>query len=128
MMVRFSPGRVGVMNQSVILYMGQSVRVTCDRLCSKAWGINQRPTVQFSGEDPDDYAFLADGELGEAPVNPGTYEGGQGKPLTPDAFPNKLCVRECERCDIARLDEPVTVRSFAGRVYNQPWKHEAPKK
>lgn len=88
------------MNESLITYFGQTAKVNCDRKCSKAWGLMNRPRVQLS-DDPDDYAFLADGELGEAPADPGTYEGGDAKPSSPEGFPNKWCVRECERCNMS---------------------------
>jgi hypothetical protein len=110
------------MNEATITYCSQQAKVACDRLCSKAWGISNRPKVQLSGNE-DDYAFLADGELGDAPADPGTYEGGHAKPASPDEFPNKWCVRECERCSMSRPCEyslPLAVRSFAERRYNIP--------
>jgi hypothetical protein len=65
-------------------FFGEIVDFTCDGDCSRAWGINW--TKQKT-------------EL--APEDPGTYEGGHGKPLPP--YPpekhNKWCVRECERSD-----------------------------
>jgi hypothetical protein len=85
--------------------------LTCDGNCAKAWGINTRPRTQFS-DDPDDYEFHADGELGDAPTNPGTYEGGEGKaPLSL----NKWCARECERSTIGNKRLP----DFSRRVYNK---------
>jgi hypothetical protein len=109
-------------NEAAITYFGQPARVVCDRRCDKAWGINTRPRLQFS-EDADDHAFLADGELGTAPLDPGTYEGCDGKPESPDAFPNKWCVRECERCTMSLSGEPLELPDFNERIYNQPWKH-----
>jgi len=55
-----------------IIYFRQKATVVCDGNCSKAWGNNSRPKVYLSDEDtdPDDFAFLADGELGDAPANP----------------------------------------------------------
>lgn len=88
----------------IIQYCGQPAKINCDRRCNKAWGINSRPKAQLS-DDPDDYEFLADSELGEAPVDPGTYEGGQAKPLSPVLFPNRWCIRECERCAISKTGE-----------------------
>jgi hypothetical protein len=108
-------------NDAVITFFCQPARVVCDRQCHKAWGINNRPRVQLS-DDPDDYAFLADDELGEAPADPGTYEGGDAKPLSPDEFPQKWCVRECERCAMSQPGEyhlPLVVRSFDQRRYNK---------
>ena len=110
------------MNDAIITYFGQRARVICDRQCQKAWGIQNRPRVQLS-EDEDDYAFLADGELGEAPINPGTYEGGIGKPLRPDKFPTKWCVRECERCAMSAPGEyegDLAPKDFSARLYNMP--------
>ena len=107
-----------------ITYFGQRTRVACDGNCAKAWGMNSRPRVQLSG-NPDDYAWLADGELGDAPTDPGTYEGGHAKPLTvrgPEDM-NKWCVRECERCVMSEpgcADEPLELRDFSRRFYNIP--------
>ena len=109
----------------IITYFGEKTKVNCDRKCGKAWGIQNRPKEQLS-DDPDDYAFLADGELGEAPGDPGTYEGGHYKPSSPDEFPNKWCVRECERCSISAPGEfarPLEIKDFSVRDYNQPLKH-----
>ena len=78
-------------NKAEVIYFGQKVTVTCDRKCNKAWGASSRPKNK-GGFD------MSDDEFGEAPQDPGTYEGGHAKPLSPDAFPNKWCVRECERC------------------------------
>lgn len=110
------------MAEAMILYFGQQAKVCCDLNCGKAWGINSRPKVQLS-DNPDDYAFLADVELGEAPSDPGTYEGGHAKPASPSEFPNKWCVRECERCEMSSPGEwmlPLGIRSFAERRYNVP--------
>lgn len=74
-----------MINQSVVPYFDKAMRVMCDRNCGKAWGINARPRVQLS-DDPDDFAYLADDELDDAPVDPGTREGDVAKPLTPDDF------------------------------------------
>ena len=94
----------------------------CDRKCNKAWGMNSRPKVEFDKEDPDDYAFLSDDELGEAPKNPGTYEGGHAKPNDRSQIPNKWCLRECERCVISKTNES-HLPDYSKRNYNQPWKH-----
>jgi hypothetical protein len=108
-----------------VIYFGQPGVVICDARCDKAWGINNRPLVQFS-EDQDDTAFLADNELGEAPADPGTYEGGCAKPTEPSERLNKWCVRECERSAMSRSgrgDEVVEAPDFSKRLFNQPWKH-----
>lgn len=104
----------------LIMYFEQPAKVNCDRQCIKAWGISNRPRVQLSG-DEDDYAYLADGELGEAPADPGTYEGRDAKPASPAEFPNKWCVRECERCVMSKPGQfqgPVELRDFSKRLYN----------
>lgn len=90
--------RMDIINEAFIKFFGRKVRVKCDRKCSKAWGINGRPKQQISEIDKDDYYYLTDNELDIAPKDPGTYEGTDAKPLTPDDFPNKWCIRECERC------------------------------
>lgn len=108
------------MAKEIITYFSKQVQVACDELCSKAWGINSRPSVQLSDDD-DDYEFLADGELPQAPADPGTYEGGFGKPVSVDYFPNKWCVRECERCimrDIEYQDAPIAFPDYSRRIKN----------
>ena len=57
--------------------------VACDGICQKAWGVSQRPNHQLS-DDIDDVVFLADEEFPIAPIDPGTYEGGYAKPISPD--------------------------------------------
>lgn len=99
----------------------------CDGKCCKAWGINNRPRVDFDPENPDDYAFLADGEIGEAPKDPGTYEGAHGKPEDyndPERH-NKWCARECERANFVLGERGATrLPDFSARLYNMPWLHE----
>lgn len=102
-----------------IKYFGYSVVVACDGNCEKAWGNNSRPQVQLS-DDPEDFAFLADDELGIAPADPGTYEGGDGK--APRSL-NRWCVRECERADFAPTLAQIKLPDFSKRVYNIPSKH-----
>lgn len=105
------------------------VLYVCDSRCEKAWGVNGRShdatsSINFDGED--DVVYLADDEVGDAPRDPGTYEGGNGKPMHPSAH-NKWCMRECERCDRIAAGEPILVRDYSVRHYNQPWLHpEAP--
>ena len=82
--------RKDTVNEAIIIFFGQRARVGCDRECTRAWGRN------YQGQRlPED----------EAPRNPGTYEGGYGKPVSPDEFPQKWCVRECERCVMSRPGE-----------------------
>jgi hypothetical protein len=107
-----------------ITFFGQPAKVACDGRCSKAWGINSRPTVQLS-DDEDDYYSIPDGELGDAPADPGTYEGDCGKPLSVKSATdmNKWCVRECERCAMSEpgaADKPLELRDFSQRRYNKP--------
>jgi hypothetical protein len=103
---------------------GQPAVAYCDARCDKAWGINGRPRVDLS-ENPDDYAYLTDDELGTAPADPGTYEGGDGKPRRRPLAHNKWCVRECERSDLRRPGEPADLSDFSRRVFNMPHLHSA---
>ena len=112
-----------------ITYFGQRATVVCDGNCRKAWGINNRPKEEFDENDPDDYRWLTDDEIqGEAPEDPGTYEGGEAKPRPPypPAKHNKWCVRECERRAFVELGDTneESVRDFSKPIYNMPWKHE----
>jgi hypothetical protein len=112
-------------NARVVRYFGEPMKVACDQRCTKAWGINTRPRV-FLSDDPEDFAWLADDELGEAPADPGTYEGTDGKPTSPAHFPNTWCVRECERCAKSALGAwmlPLVLKDFSRRVFNDPAKH-----
>ncbi len=109
-------------NEATITFFGERAKVACDRRCEKAWGTNTRPRVQLS-DNEDDFAYLADDELGIAPADPGTYEGADAKPESPDEFPNRWCVRECERCSMSSPDEwlkPITLPDFSKRVFNIP--------
>lgn len=60
-------------NYKEIKFFGKLVRVKCDGQCSKACGKH--------GSDR-------------------SYEGRDTKPTSPDFFPNRWCVRECERCEM----------------------------
>ena len=111
--------------------MGRERLYVCDRRCEKAWGVNGRrhdpaSSIDFDGED--DIVYLSDGETGTAPRDPGTYEGGHGKPMHPERH-NKWCMRECERCDRIEEGEAILVPDYSVRHYNQPWKHgDAPQR
>ena len=109
------------MNTKSILWMGKDMVLACDGKCDKAWGFNTRPKNQMS-EDQDDVVYLADGELDKAPKDPGTYEGGHGKPKSPDEM-NKWCARECERSDMASSLDRIHLADWSQRLFNQPWKH-----
>ena len=76
-----------------IIFFGKKVKASCDENCNKAWGINSRPQDDYGDDTPD-------GFLGNAPIDPGTYEGGCAKPINKIDIPNKWCVRECERCNL----------------------------
>ena len=97
-----------------VVFFGQRVMCICDGRCDKAWGISHRPHVQL-GSHVDDTAMLADQELGEAPVDPGTYEGDHGKPT--DKQHNKWCVRECERSRLETDVELTLPRDFSVRQH-----------
>ena len=66
--------------------------IQCDGKCEEAWGINWH-----EARGP---------KIKPAPRNPGTYEGGEGKPQPPypPARHNKWCARECERSTVKPLD------------------------
>lgn len=93
--------------EKTIIFFGQQAKVNCDENCNKAWGINLRPRIYAELPDEiyplpggsifpagkeidfDDYAYLSDNELGDAPIDPGTYEGGCAKPTSKDEVGNK---------------------------------------
>jgi hypothetical protein len=104
-----------------ITYFGKDLILICDGNCKKAFGINGRPEQRF--DDEDDFAWLPDGEVGDAPDNPGTYEGGQGKPILPGEHLNKWCARECERSAKVEPGKEFQLRDFSNPVFNQPGKH-----
>jgi len=111
------------MNKANITYMEQAAVVICDRQCNKAWGWSLRPHHHLDEDEMDDILWLADDELGEAPRSPGSYEGGQTKPRNPDQFPNKWCVRQCERCVMKRPGEPIELNDWSKGMYNMPSRH-----
>jgi hypothetical protein len=100
-----------------ITYFGEQVTVACDEKCNKAWGINRRPQNQLS-DDPDDYEYLSDEELGEAPAYPGTWEGNDKKPVDKVGIPNRWCIRECERCGMFDAGVTITLKDFSIRRKN----------
>jgi len=108
--------------EKTIIYSDKQIKVACEEKCEKSWGIAARPKEKLS-EDDDDVVFLSDSELGTAPVDPGTYEGGQAKPVEKQNIPNKWCVRQCERCVWGDIDKPAELKDWSKRRYNQPWKH-----
>ncbi len=108
--------------EKIITYFDKQVKVACDEKCEKAWG-GTRPKEKLSDDD-DDVVYLSDSELGIAPVDTGTYEGGQAKPVEKQNIPNKWCVRQCERCVWGDIDKPIELKDWSKRRYNQPWKHK----
>lgn len=85
--------------EKFVLFCGRMARFACDGNCGKAWGISARPRVFLSGNDEDDYEYLADGELGEAPARSETTEGGYDKPQLARgaADMNRWCARRSRR-------------------------------
>lgn len=82
--------------------------------------------INFDEDDPDDIAYVEDSKTGEAPDDPGTYEGfgnDGGKPMHPDHH-NKWCARECERSQFIEPGEDIFVRDFSQPVYNIHTRHE----
>ena len=91
-----------MLEQSIIAF-GRPMVLRCDGRCDKAFGINGRPRRMLS-DDPDDYVYLADSEVGVAPPPGQTIGLSEGGHLKPSATPlvdasrmNKWCFRECER-------------------------------
>ncbi len=119
-----------------IIYFGIPFILFCDEKCDKAWGMNLREKNQLSDDD-DDYEYLADGELGEAPDDPGSYEGGHAKPSMEEGVSvfdnpnsdrgklNKWCCRECERSvmiEVVKINDDTDFESllpdFSKRISN----------
>lgn len=107
-----------------ILVFGKQAVIACDEICKKAWGVNNRPRVQVDEENYDDYYFVPDGELGVAPEDTGTYEGGCAKPIHKEERLNKWCLRECERCLLSHTNDfnkpihELDLPDFSKRRYN----------
>jgi hypothetical protein len=103
--------------QKEILYLGQKVLVGCDEQCNKAWGMTDRPRNQLSDND-DDFEWLSDKELPDAPANPDTSEGWEYKPTCDEEKGNKWCIRQCERCVMVDVGETLQLIDFSNRVRN----------
>lgn len=117
-----------------IRYFGHPCLLICDGNCDKAWGMNQRPVaynvdgvyirmdypdeIDDDSFDEDDRCYLADGELGDAPAYPGSFEGKDGKPIEHQDRLNKWCCRECERSGMLKYSESIEVRDLSKRFYN----------
>ncbi len=97
----------------ILFYARWSVLV-CDGRCDKAWGWEGRPKRQLS-QNEDDYVYLGDEELGEAP-EPGRtaicMEGADAKPSRVRLFDvdsmlmNRWCARQCERSTVIDVSLP----------------------
>ena len=113
-------------NQNLIISRVKVYRqlriLACDGNCGKAWGIHRRPKIQFDDNDPDSFAWLADSEIGIAPVDPRTEADGDRKPL--NRIHNKWCYLECERSDCRPVQNfrAIQLPDFTDRIYNQPSK------
>ena len=101
-----------------VVYFGREKIIACDKQCEKAWGITNRPKINLSKTDEDDYAFLSDNELGIAPIDATIYEGGDGKPNKSEEKLNKWCIRQCERCYIGEINKSPNLVDFSVRVNN----------
>ena len=109
-----------VMIAKEIVYFRHKLILVCDARCDKAWGMHSRPRVELSAVNENDWAFLADNELGQAPDDPGTAEGDHRKPQIPSERLNKWCCRECERSLRVKPGEDFELPDFTQRVYNLP--------
>ena len=103
----------------MIKYCYVDTLLVCDGNCSKAWGITKRPRRSLS-DDQDDYVYIADSELGTAPKDPESYEGGVAKPVNKEDRLNKWCARECERSDMAQLGEELVLPDLENPRPNIP--------
>lgn len=106
--------------KKTITYCGQPATVACDENCNKAWGINTRPRNQLS-DNEDDWEWLTDQELGDAPIDPGTQEGFHSKSINKKDIPNKWCVNQCERCVMSAYGKPnqqLELLDFSKRIKN----------
>ena len=107
-----------------ITFFGQSCLLVCDGNCKKAWGLHQRPKEQLS-DDAEDFVWLADDELPDAPEDPGTYEGECAKPTEYDdpGRQKKWCARECERWTLIReltRDHSRRIKNYNNREKVKP--------
>jgi hypothetical protein len=102
-----------------ITYFGQKAIVACDGKCDKAFGMNQRLTSPNS-LDEDDFEWLGDDELGDAPTESPITEGfeHQNKPSNLTEAHNKWCVRECERSVLVEPGEVIVLPDFSRRQQN----------
>jgi hypothetical protein len=111
--------------ESNITVSNQPAIIKCDGKCDKAWGINEREKIKLS-DDPDDYCYLSDRELGLAPLLSTSTKRLKNKPTNKINFPTSWCICECERSVISEPDTPygdIDVPDFNNRVYNIPNNH-----
>ena len=101
---------------TVIRAYGKQLNIACDGCCDKAFGVSLRPKNMLSDDNEDDYEWLADSEVGIAPIDPRTYEGGEAKPTNKKH--NKWCLRECERSEIAEFPDIPLLPDFDKRIPN----------
>ena len=94
------------MPRKLINALGQQRIMACDGNCAKAWGIQCRPRVLLSRDDPDEYVYLPDDMLGTAPPPGQTGVVSEGSDMKPSATSlgdgdgeamNHWCFRQCER-------------------------------
>jgi hypothetical protein len=113
--------------EKIVSIYGIRTKVACDENCSKAWGKDKRPRIQLNNNDKDDYAWLTDWELDQAPVDPGTREAGQAKPIDKVGIPNAWCTGQCERCvhETRKFETRLPLPDFDQKVYSKPWHHES---
>lgn len=104
----------------VVTAYGERMALGCDGRCERAYGRQDRPKVFAGTGNDDDWAWLADSEIKElAPENPGSYEGGVGKPKEAADRLNRWCFRECERSVFAGSRETlVELPNLSKRYYN----------
>jgi len=107
----------GEIFSSEIQFFGQPCVLACDAKCDKAFGIALRETSPNSLAE-DDFEWLADDELGEAPEITGETEGGDDKPRDLLEAHNKWCARQCERAVMVDPGEPIILPNFSERVQN----------
>jgi hypothetical protein len=119
-----------------VIYCGKGATIFCDGRCNKAWGIQIRPRLYLDKNgapvvkpirpsrdfDWDNFVYIPDALLGAAPLQPGTWEGGDGKPDPDEPSAekmNKWCARQCERselCEVEKTPEPYA----GGWNFNDP--------
>lgn len=105
------------MRAKAIKYFGKPYILICDGLCGKAFGSNSRLKNQLS-DDENNWEYLSDNELFEAPVDPGTYEHNDAKPIKDEDKLNRWCARECERSKMVEGLEYFELPDFSKRVRN----------